>query len=979
MTQFSPNKEVIINMKNIHSDGCTLYDEKEIIHQEQLSSVFHLLKEKVEALEDYDWWKKEDYEPTNDVISVLARRGAGKTTFVKTVVELIRRGIGSWRSLGKEILCLDVLEPNSIKNKENLMIRFLAQIEEAFKEECKDRRIDKEILERYKKAKENLYEAMPVLDGVGKSTLYPDWDDFAYVGERYMTVAANVKELESRFHKFVQIGLEIIQKKALLFVLDDSDVNIQRSFEILEIIRLYFTSPQLIVILTGDAALYGMVVRRKYWEAFDKDLLDKECMASNPGVDKYKEYGQMVYTLESQYLQKMIKPTHRIFLNNLYDKQQVNKLQKNKQLKVSVKLKHRPKLMEIREFYREFFKPFDLGKESIGTLDTYINHLLAQPIRNQIRLFSVYDQYLKRKDTETNMLTMDVLKVFEVYINQYSSGNRYLLAHTPNYPAWLLKFLMENDILEIGSGLLPKMEDENLNNAIIPLGLSCSDQMKNNAAMIFDYWIRISLTKRLQQLLNKKENENRSKDSLISYADLYSDSGASKILGNMMAYCNGTIIPLRNFSKTKKSNIPGTVVRNRKCYSINPSSLEAKLIHLLQLGTVGGDNNETIVYSIYRPIAVLGEILKVFNSDTEGRNVPEILKYTFIRSCQIKSYIEPSKTPSYEVNNSGGDSIDAYLDKDVDRSKSRMNDFMLEFTDWCNRFAGYRVAPYFIDRVFSRYYYTMLNWSNYMQEKESPLGDSICVQVTALWNAALVETMIMLDKIENVILDYPVDVNQAFLHNYNAFLHADFDTVPREKLWVTWVLDCPVLKLYLSPLVLSLKNDLKKAEIDEVFAFKMLQYEKYLKYNNEIQILEAENNRMNEELDKITKRKQLNDRIENMESIVEAFGEPDNNYYKAAPEEKIYYIKKLGDLKDEKEARKLEFYSTNSSYIDDDDLEFFQSEYLSDLRSNKEKIRDLQKEMNGIYFDANEIENFNQYHKATNGDYSVVSILNQIS
>ena len=98
---------------------------------------------------------------------------------------------------------------------------------------------------------------------------------------------------------------------------------------------------------------------------------------------------------------------------------------------------------------------------------------------------------------------------------------------------------------------------------------------------------------------------------------------------------------------------------------------------------MGGDNNETIVYSIYRPIAVLGEILKIFYSDTEDKNVSEILRFTFIRSCQIKSYIEPSKNPSYEVNNSGGDSMDAYLDKDVDRSKSRMNDFMVEFTIWC--------------------------------------------------------------------------------------------------------------------------------------------------------------------------------------------------------------------------------------------------------------------------------------------------------
>lgn len=974
MTQFSPKKEVVINMENIHSDGCTLYDEKEVVHQEQLVDVYYLLKEKVEALDDYVSWKKKNNEPKNDVISVFARRGAGKTTFVKTVVELIRRGTGDFGSLGKDILCLDVLEPNSIKNKENLMIRFLVQIEEAFKEKIENGKFDKEILARYKKAKENLYEAMPVLDGVGKSTLYPDWDDFSYVGERCMTVATNVKELESRFHTYIRIGLEIIQKKALLFVLDDSDVNIQRSFEILEIIRLYFTTPQIIVILTGDAALYGMVVRRKYWEAFDKDLLDKECMASNTGVDKYKEYGRMVYMLESQYLQKMIKPTHRIFLNNLYDKQQANKLQKNKQLKVSVKLKHRkePKSIEIRKLYKEFFERFDLGKESIRTLDIYINHLLAQPIRNQIRLFSVYDQFLKGEDKETDMLTMEVMKVFEVYINQYSSDNRNLLTRTSNYPACLLKFLVENDILEIGSGLLPKMEDENLKNAIIPLGLSCSDQMKNNAAMIFDYWIRISLTKRLQQLLNKKDDEHNVTDNLISYAKLYSDTNISKILGNMLAYCNGNIIPLRNFSKIKKPNIPGTIIKNRKCYSFNPSSIEAKLIHLLQLGTVGGDNNETIVFSIYRPIAVLGEILKIFNSDIEDDNkASKILRFTFIRSCQIKSFIESSNTPSYEVNNSGGDSVDAYLDKDIKRSKCRMDEFMAEFIEWCNRHTGYRVAPYFIDRVFSRYYYTMLNWRNYMQEKESPLGDSICVQVTALWNAALVETMIMLDKIEDVILDYPVDVNQVFLKNYCTFLYTTFDSLPKDaKLWVTWLLDCPVLKKYVSPFIQSLKKALEKKDIDEKSLSNLLQYEKYSIISNEIKELEAENIRLNEELKIISERKRLNETIENIENIIEGFDG-------TGKEEQENFMDLVNELSKNKEERnKLKTQFSGTVYIDDDELDFFESEHIRDLENNNGKICDLKNIQTGVSFGKKEESKLKKYYNLNKDDHSVYSILN---
>lgn len=975
MKELLHNKEIIIDLDNVKSDGCILYDEKEIIHQEQLRDVRQLLIDRIESVKYYNPQRTDEYQYKNDVISVFARRGAGKTTFVKTIVELIRNNSGSFSDLGKDLFCLEVLEPNQIQQKEILMIRLLAQIEESFQHEIDNRNLDKEALASYKKAKEKLYEALPVIEGIGSTTLYPDWDDSAYLADRYMKLASNVKDLEKRFHKYIQSGLDILKKKALLFVLDDSDVDIPRSFEILELIRLYFTSPQIIVMLTGDSALYGMIVRRNYWKHFDRDFLDKECKSSNKKIDKYDEYRQMVYRLESQYLQKMIKPTHRIILNNLYDKLQVNNQLK---IKVRFEINKKKESIDIKEFYSNLFNCFDLGKKSIRTTDAYISHLLSQPIRNQIRLFGVYAQHLKTGGNNTKKLTTEILKVFEVYINQYSSDSKFLMAHTPNYPAWLLKFLVENNILEIGSGLLPKTEDDNLNNAIIPLGLSCTEQMKENASMIFDYWIRISLTKRLQQLLDQN-NKNSSTENLISYANLYSNSGISKILGNMLAYCNATLTPLRNFSNSPKTNIPGTVIRYRKCHSESSTSIEARLIHLLQLGSIGSDNNEAIMYSIYRPIAVLGEVLRIYSQD-EKKNKAEILKFIFIRSCQIKSYIEPLKNPKFEVNRGDDDNIDMYLNKNNDENTLRQNKFLYELMLWCERYPDFRVAPHFIDRVFSRYYYTMLNKSNYSQSDREYLGDSISMQVTALWNAAIVETMIMLDKLEAIILDYPIDINQVFLNNYATFINTKFQSIKRENLWVSWLLSCPILTQYVSPIINLLKFDLGNNKISKEKVSTVLFYQKWKEFHSELENLKTENTHIKTELTNAIKCKSLKSEITNIENIIEIY-ENQMDVMKQDTydfETRLQHLKELHEYKAKKNELEQELIHLNADYQDDDELEFYISDYQQELKKNEEKIVEHQESIQNHSINNDKIAEIEKY--ITEKDtYSIYSILNHFS
>ena len=804
MNKENRDNNVVIDLSNYTIDNTTLTSRNEIIHLEQLDEVCSIIKEKIEYAREYNPTQPYGFISQNDVISVFARRGAGKTTFVKSLVHLIRTSPeDTFKNLREELHCVDVFEPNQMMNKENLLIRFLAQINEIFQKEEKEKCCQKDNTDNYVRlnnARRKLYEALPVIDGVGRGNLFPDWDDNAYIADRYMNLASNVKELEKRFHHYIYTGLNIIGKKAILFVLDDSDVNIEKSFEILEIIRLFFTSPQIIVVLTGDASLYSMIVRRSYWKYFDGDFLKKECDALNTSCAKFREYKKMVYRLEAQYLQKMIKANHRIFLNNVYDKIYLNNLNENSS-KIYIRLKRKngtEEEIEIYALYQEIFDALALNKKLGSIQDKYINHFLAQPFRNQLRLFSVYDNYQKLSVKRSEVFTKGLLKVFEVYINQLSGDSKYLMAHTPIYPAWLLKFLVENNALNTGSSFLPEMESDSLKNAVSVLGLSCYEQIKHNPSIIFDYWIRISMTKQLSALLGE-DIITKKETNLLTHAKLYTDKGLDTILSNMLTFCRSHQFN----SGIVKSSIPGTIIRKGIYYSAdleNELKIEAKLINLLQVESVASNQKTVFIYSIYRPLAVLGELLRLVSIRKRSKEQSLLLINLFDQLAQVKLCPEPDVNI---IGIKGALSIEkTNISTFITKTSPYINyRFLKDFLIWANLDNELLVAPFFIDRIFNRYFDLMIS-VNQSLDNNTTLGDFINDSVLALWNAAIVEKLLLVGETVHTSRDNENGILKVFFQNYIKY-NKKWRKEDSSK-FVNWLLNCPLLKAYIDPFILGM-------------------------------------------------------------------------------------------------------------------------------------------------------------------------------
>lgn len=808
----SPNYPVYIDLDKIKYNNLVC-DEKSLIHQRQFLEACRIIKMRMDAWKEYD--PKRKMVSMNEVISIFARRGAGKTTFVKSLKSILHKSEDKCHGVDcANLMYVEVIEPNQIQKKENFMIRFLASIHDVFSEAInKKSEVEQEIFER---VTNRLYEALPVIDGVGKLSMYADWDDSEYVADRFMGLAIKAKDLEKRFHEYLATALELVGKKALLFVLDDCDVNIEKTFEILETIRLFFTSPQVIVVMTGESSLYGMTVRRNYWKFFDKEFLDKEC---GGGAEERKcvEYKKMVNRLETQYLQKMIKPECRIALDNLSEKYQSNRFVTNKAERYSVNIKFsNDREEELTNIYREILLMLGLSYSNQTDVNIYVDHLLKQPFRNQYRLLSVYNDWLlslnkpnpnvyELTSEEKQELTDKLLKVFEVYINQHSADNKNLMAKTPIYSAWILKFLIDNNILATGSQMLPNMESDSLNNALFALGASCSRQIQNNRSIAFDFWIRVSFVR--QVLLALGEDGKK----LNGFAHLYYDSGISKILGNVHAYVNAemNIIPNMSDVSFEKNKMCGMYVLPHPILLKN-GELRKNLVDLIQLTTVSSDMRETYIASFYKIFSALADLLRAvenyFIDVNEGGDVhlsddrQTILRDKFNRISQIHTYIEPFEIRSGRIirrsvsNNR----------QSITKSKYDEEKFFEDLDEWIgNPSDSKKITMYNLDRIFSRMYFTLKGAESEVVSTNKTLADEISNCILAFWNACIIEYSIVNQSLKGIQLNHEGDIAWLFITNYRIF-SGNVNNRNIDSSFIDWIIACPLMRCYVDPEILML-------------------------------------------------------------------------------------------------------------------------------------------------------------------------------
>lgn len=780
---------IIIN-PNINSDA-QCFEKNEFIHATELDRVIKIIENLKERSKNYHPDNNKEFRREHNTITLSGNRGSGKTSFLMS----LRRA----KEIKEDVFFL--IDPTLTEEKGHIFLNIISRIKEELNKVFKGKNlIEDEDYKTWNKYLKNLAAGMPLLDGVGANLDSSDWYDSTFVMEKGLHNIESANNLEQNFHIFIKKSLEILGKekgKEIVFIIafDDVDTDFAKGWPVMETIRKYLTSPQLVIILSGDLDLYSLLVRKKQWKNFGKALLINE--SDNKDSD-YNEYVGLVSRLENQYLVKVLKPENRIILSPLLKKINLNT--------IPFQVRENGSAISVRKYYAKFLET--LGIASYIAIETYYPFLASMPIRSQMSLMRAFERYKDDKSEEGFIQgVIDIfytdLKTSNVEVWDMVNGIGFINVH-------ILKFLIDNKLLDEGSQLLPKTGKDELNGALIALGVIWRNRIFSKPAEIFDYIIRISSVVNLAEKWGYENKDGINIDNFIKHSRVYHDYGLKKISSLQAAYIDTFLestndaptfgfIPLKAlYSITKKRTAPDTWRLDDIFNLDNKSTVLDYLGYLPAFNATGSLNTNRIYYSFNNILAATGELMLV-----NDENVLD----EFIKLTQFREFQRWQKGISLAIrgkrDNEEGEDITTNNEPDIiDSEISGLTDFINSFTTWRNKYNKIEIPPYLLGRIMVRTYYSFLRIDD-----KIPVAEQLHRQFICFFNAILVEEYMEKKTAKGLTLANPTGRDDIFLKNLRF-------TIP-EKVNLqlfNMIIQCPLINIFADLSILS-----NIAEYDTLF------------------------------------------------------------------------------------------------------------------------------------------------------------------
>lgn len=756
-------KTVEININNslyAHS-----FDTAHQIHYREFKKVEDLISGQIETAKAYRKQlaalsNRDDLPRSYSTISVFGDRGVGKTSFLLSLKKHYEDNKG--------IKILPIVDPTQIEEKGHIFLTIVALIDEIVMDTLREKAKEAEkkggdadeFLEKKRSwefGKSKLARAIPSLDHVGLTYEEPQWQQDEYVMTRGMESVSDAFHLERNFHKLVNEALGIIGMDAFLLMFDDIDVDFRRGWTVLETIRKYLTTPQLIVVLSGDLELYSKNVRKQQWNNFGKALLKNEVDTDSTVMSRYTG---MVNKLEGQYLMKILKSENRVFLQSIYDS--IYTYGTNYEIEDKNKI-------SILDQYRKIFNLYGIcGNLSV---DLYTNFLLSCSVRTQIH-------FLKNAEEAKEESILASINAFISRI--YAQGVKIDTAtNAKNFNVQLLHYLVENKLVEEAYQLLPTFDNADINSVMAGFNFIFAQLIKRNPFLIFDYWARISFTRDRVATLGYGNDIENPVSNFCYFSGAYRSRNLRSIIGNGIAFLkskglkyNGAgnleILGFANGRKELNSRID-TVLQGRKICQI------LGFLPLLSLAS-STSNSHTLVYSIYGLLANIGELL---NSSDEA--MFEVLA----ESAQPRSY--QSQDQSSETSDEAVASADMTFDGDA---LKLLADAMC---NWRKNYIerNFVCGAQMFGRISTRLYFALRNIASANINRK--LGSQMDFMVMALFNASMIEeAKEFCPEIYNGInINNVVSSSDVLIKNVQYA--ARKINIENDLPFTKWVMACPLL------------------------------------------------------------------------------------------------------------------------------------------------------------------------------------------
>lgn len=423
-------------------------------------------------------------------------RGSGKSTFLRALIDLLQKPEDQ-EDKKTAIMHLTTVDPTTLGSGENFFIYILSTFYEKIKSIHKDAKPwaqqSKGQLDLRKQLNELMEElTLAVKNLTNSKTSHLETIDDSWVYQDSMKLGMSSMKLRDNFRELVEKTCQFCHCDALLIGIDDADINCSKSADVLEYLRKYMITPQLIFIFAGDMHLQEQVVRGMQLSNFNKDsfALDKALNHIRLGL---------IDQMQEQYLLKLFPLTNRYTLQNLRKEQLQN---------IKLTLDNTPSQESCLEFLQRIVAPHIGPGSSIQTA------LINMPKRTFFQLMR-YCMIHKEKDryvvdglrqVANYAIAKHGIPAYEIEQGSVSALSR-----------GVINVVRKDDDMMSAAALIPVREDE-LNRAFLYLSAEISETAQKHykgLEFLLSTYSYFQLHKRFMENGNQQSQE----EAFQRYAD----------------------------------------------------------------------------------------------------------------------------------------------------------------------------------------------------------------------------------------------------------------------------------------------------------------------------------------------------------------------------------------------------------------------------------------------------------------------------
>jgi len=794
-----------ITLDLVNSADANKFSNEDLAHPKEFNKVVTWIEDAVKGA-DTDRDKPAGSKTrVHDTITILGTRGSGKTSFLLSVLE-------RFKAINSKAAVIEIIDPTLIEDKGHIFLYLISIIKELVEKEQGTVHFDPQTPDFQNRATWrnlilSLSKGIPSMDGVGADLHANSWQDPEYIMEKGLSAVTSARKLEGTFNTIVAEGLKILKKSVFIIAFDDIDIDYKKGWPVLETIRKYLTSGQIITLISGDIKLFSLVIRKQQWLNLGSDFLKNEAEEKV----KKRDVTDSVTEMEAQYLLKVMKPERRVHLRTLGEK-----VMSAEDGDISVKMRNGDKV-SIVKFYDDIFKEF--GIYNNYQAEVYRTFFLSLPLRLQLRFLLVFDTKPGASfgDNYKDVLLSYLLDK-SVDINLATSAPKFLNIA-------ILHLLIQEQVLAEHYQLQPSTTDNSLNGSLTLLSFLFSRSTAQNPDIIFDYLIKVGYTRNLQSLLGyTAEGENVSQsapsvEGLCKHAGMLKDQVLKDTTGLMLAYMGayfnvnsgerswaGTVT-LNAFGETRKQSKESVADRFDVVMGGEPLLSKTYLAYYPLTISKNAYKQSTVVnYSVYTILATIGELIRKDHNDDLQRGLLELY--------QVRTYPMPDFAKG--IQSRPDNDIEPNEEEETDNNKINDLDKLCTVIEtWVHKFPKSSVSPHFLGKISTRIYYSLD--AIHEGRQRFFLGQAMHVRIVTMLNSILIE------EVKEKIKNFPrLNINNArysdriLVGNLARAVEAEAEEI---LVFSKWMLSCPLFTAYLNPESVELITLLKKfAGADEINA-----------------------------------------------------------------------------------------------------------------------------------------------------------------